>query len=133
MAAPASWPVRIVDYISSKKEDGNNDQIRRESIYLPPEGYEFVLGTRKVTVLYTEGSRGFDNDWDGPDVIEDTPTHIKVSATTRHHVIGTSGYIKYQIDARVIRAVQVQRPLPLAGIAGLFGMMGRQRMALVPQ
>jgi hypothetical protein len=89
--------------ISSRKEYGNNDQIRAERIFVPTPGFKFDLGTVIVTRLSADGDEGFEKDWDGPQLKILSEIAVKVVGTTRHHTMGTSGHLEFQVTANQIR------------------------------
>jgi hypothetical protein len=89
--------------ISSRKEYGNNDQIEAERMFRPTPGYKFDLSTVHVTKLSADGKQGFEVDWDGPHLQVLSETAVKVIGTTRHHAVGTSGHLEFQVTADQIR------------------------------
>lgn len=96
-------PYSQTGVISSRKEYGNNDQIKAERMFVPTPGYKFDLGTVNVTRLSADGDEGFKKDWDGPYLQIISEIAVKVIGTTRHHTIGTSGHLEFQVTANQVR------------------------------
>lgn len=93
-------PYSAIDYVNSVEPSyGKMNKFLFQRVYKPSDGFVFVKDTRELTILYKDGPQGFDAQWEGPKIVEDSPLHIKVEAFVQRPENILSGFIKFQVTA----------------------------------